>query len=56
MSVKKNIISQLLNYVMNNEVVYQVCGELMEGFRVEAPYTLHLHAIQDNYCIRSERQ
>ena len=38
---------------MNNEVVYQVCGELVEGFRVEAPYTLHLHAIQDNYSIRA---
>ncbi len=30
MSITKNIISQLLNYVMNNEVVYQFCGELME--------------------------
>ena len=32
MSVIKNIISQLLNYVMNNEVVYQFCGELMDVF------------------------
>ena len=30
MSITKNITSQLLNYVMNNEVVYQFCGELME--------------------------
>ena len=30
MSITKNIISQLLNYVMNNEVVYQFCGELIE--------------------------
>ena len=30
MSITKNIISQLLNYVMNNEVVYQFCGELLE--------------------------
>ena len=26
----KNLVSQLLNYVTNNEVVYQFCGELME--------------------------
>lgn len=32
MSITKNIISQLLHYVMNNEVVYQFCGELMEVF------------------------
>ena len=25
-----NLVSQLLNYVTNNEVVYQFCGELME--------------------------
>ena len=25
-----NIVSQLFNYVINNEVVYQLCGELME--------------------------
>ena len=32
MSITKNIISQLLNYVMNNEVVCQFCGELMDVF------------------------
>ena len=32
MSITKNITSQLLNYVMNNEVVYQFCGELMDVF------------------------
>ena len=25
-----NIVSQLFNYIINNEVVYQLCGELME--------------------------
>lgn len=29
MGVAKNIISQLLNHVTNNEMVYQFCGELM---------------------------
>lgn len=29
MKASKNIVSQLLNYVSNNEVVYQFCGELM---------------------------
>ena len=32
MSITKNIISQLLNYVMNNELVYQFCCELMDVF------------------------
>ena len=27
-----NLVSQLLNYVTNNEVVYQFCGELMDVF------------------------
>ena len=27
-----NLVSQLLNYVTNNEVVYQFCGELMDIF------------------------
>ena len=30
MGIAKDIISQLLNYVTNNEVVFQFCGELME--------------------------
>lgn len=30
MTIVNNIVSLLLNYVTNNEVVYQFCGELME--------------------------
>lgn len=30
MTIVNNIVSLLLNYVANNEVVYQFCGELME--------------------------
>lgn len=30
MGIEKNITSQLLDYILNNEVVYQFCGELIE--------------------------